>query len=242
MNSKNFNCNYEDLPVVTGFILTSFENDKLDFLAYSPLFADPFLSNARAKHTECTTIVKASDILKYQKAAKGKLDQLANEIRLYLNEIEGYLKLAKSSLNISVDDFGLSTIREAIASSSREKIASGGQSLLVHLRNNATALSAVGFSNQKLENFETMLNNLSSLNNEHNDKKNERIRTADTNIDKFNALWDVTTTIVDAARAIYKGKNEVKLREYTISNVMKRIHNSSSSSDKKDDTETSPEK
>lgn len=39
----------EDVPVVTGFTLKSMGNNKVDFLAYLPVFADPFMVGDQSK-------------------------------------------------------------------------------------------------------------------------------------------------------------------------------------------------
>jgi len=40
----------------------------------------------------------------------------------------------------------------------------------------------------------------------------------------FNELWDMTSKVINAARAIYRGVDEVKLRDYTVSHLVKRVN------------------
>ena len=100
MDEKKFNCKMEDVPVITGFALTSMENDKVDFLAFSPMFADPFMDNVRSKRIVCIELVKSKDVVKQQKAITQQISVKLNELRVSLHPVEGYLKLAGDSLDI----------------------------------------------------------------------------------------------------------------------------------------------
>lgn len=230
MEEKKFNCKMEDVPVVTGFVLVSFERDKADFVKYSPIFADPFATNVRTRQTECYEIVKSGDVLKLQKVAKKQLEAKLGDCRLSLNQVEGYLKLAKSSLDIEVADFGLRAIRAAIGDENMEKIISEGHSLIANLKRNETALQAKGMNPDMLTALTTLVGEIDGLNTNHNSKKNERSRAADDSIKTFNELWDTTGTILNAGRALYRGVDEVKLREYTMANLLKRVHNANGTS------------
>jgi len=229
MEEKRFNCKMEDVPVIAGFVFASFEKDKADFVKYSPVFGDSFMTNARAKQTECYDIVRSVDVLKYQKAVKNQLEKGINDLRLELNKVEGYLKLANSSLDIQLPDFKLKAIRTAISDSNVEKIILEGRSLINSMKRNEPALQAKGLSADALISLTTLISEIEVLNTNHNSKKNERSRAADDSIKTFNELWDITGTILDAGRALYRGVDEVKLREYTLSNLLKRVHNTTGS-------------
>jgi hypothetical protein len=230
MEEKKFNCKMEDVPVITGFVLESFERDKADFLKYSPIFADPFVTNVRTQQMVCYEIVKSGDVLKLQKVVKKQLEAKLGDFRLGLNQAEGYLKLTDGSLDIQVADFGLKTLRTAISDENVEKIISEGRSLIVKLKRNETALKAKGMTPEMLTGLTSLVTEIEELNTSHNTKKNERSRAADDSIKSFNELWNITGTILDAGRALYRGADEVKLREYTLANLLKRVHNSQSTS------------
>jgi hypothetical protein len=44
------------------------------------------------------------------------------------------------------------------------------------------------------------------------------------NIYQFNDLWDSLQPILKTAKAIYRGVDEVKLKDYTVTQLTKRIH------------------
>jgi hypothetical protein len=216
----------EDVPVISGFVFASFENDKVDFLKYSPVFNDPFLDNARIKQAECNEILKPRDVLKHQKAVKVQITDCLKDLRISLNQTEGYLKLAGGELDIQVTDFGIKALRLAISGQNLEKTISEGHSLVAHLKRNETALKAKGMSDEMLITLSEQINKVEALNLQHNSKKNEHSRVADDSIKIMNELWEITGIILDAARGIYRGVDEVKLREYAVSNLLKRVYNS----------------
>ncbi len=231
MEEKKFNCKMEDVAVIAGFVLESMERDMVDFVKFSPIFSDTYVSNVRTKQIECNQIMKSGDVLKFQKVVKTQLDAKLGDLRLNLNQVEGYLKMADDTLDIQLSDFGLKAIRTAIGDGNVEKVLSDGRSLIANLKRNESALQAKGLSAETLGGLTALVTGIDELNTNHNSKKNERSRTADDSIKIFNELWDNTSTILDAGRALYRGVDEVKLREYTMTNLQKRVHNATGSAE-----------
>lgn len=225
MEEKKFNCKMEDVPVITGFVLKSMENDKVDFLAYSPVFADPFMDNVQSKQAVCMELVKPKDVVKQQKVITQQIAEKLNELRVSLNPVEGYLKLAANTLDIQVADFGLRDLRTDISKSNVEGVISESQSLIASLKRNEATLQTKGLKLEMVVALTALVAEITSLNQQQNNLKNKRSRVASDNIKDFNDLWDILGTILDAGRAMYRGSDDVKLREYTLSNLLKRVHN-----------------
>lgn len=224
MEEKRFNCKMEDVPVITGFVLTSMENDKVDFLAFSPTFADPFMDNVRAKRIECIELVKSKDVVKQQKAITHQISVKLGELRVSLNPIEGYLKLANGSLDIQLADFGLNDLRKDISKENVEGVISESQSFVTNLKRNEAVLQAIGLKTEMITGLTNQVTEIALLNQQQNDLKNKRSRVANDNIKEFNDLWGMFTSILNAGRAMYRGVSDVKLKEYTLSSLLKRVH------------------
>ncbi len=224
MDKKKFNCKMEDIPVITGFVLASMERDKEDFVAYSPRFVDPFMTNMRAKQAECYEIVKSTDVLKHQKAVKVQIDDSLVKLRINLNQIEGYLKLSEDKLDIKLYDFGLKIIRTAIGKGDVEKIIAVGRTLISNVKRNEPELQTNGLKPEAIVVLENLINEIDNLNEKHNSKKDERSRAADGSNAVLNNLWDALNSIIDAGRAMYRGVDNIKLKEYTITHLLKRVH------------------
>jgi hypothetical protein len=63
---------------------------------------------------------------------------------------------------------------------------------------------------------------MTNLNETQNGKVSERSRLSDGNIKEFNRLWNLIELVTISARAMYRGVDDVKLKDYTISNLIKK--------------------
>lgn len=229
MDKKKFKCKMVDIPVITGFLLASMERDIVDFLAYSPLFANPFMDNVRIKQVECYAIVRAVDVLKHQKVVKVQIDDRLVKMRIGMNQIEGYLKLGAVKLDIKFSDFGIKAIRTAIAKGDLESAIAEGHRLITNLKRNKLVLLETGLKPEAIDSMEALINEIDVLNENHNSKKDERSRAVVVNYTKLNELMVIDTNIMDAGRALYRGVDNVKYKEYTLSHLLKRVHSESNS-------------
>jgi hypothetical protein len=75
-----------------------------------------------------------------------------------------------------------------------------------------------------IDEIETQLREINSLNEKHNKLISKRNRLTGENVEKFNDLWNSLKPIFDTAKAIYQGADKVKLKNYTIAQLMKRIN------------------
>lgn len=238
MNDRKFKCKNEQVPVLAGFMFYSFEKDKTAFIAYSPKFNDPFLSNANAQQKNCLELVRATDITRFIKKITSDIDTTVKEVKSMITYMEGHIKLSKNELDIRIDDIGIKAVRQGIRNSNVESICAEARAMIINVKRNNRPLRAAGMKDEDLDTLIALVEKLEQLNTTHNDTQNERSRTSDDGTKELNALWDTMHLIQDAARAIYKGKNEVKLAEYTITKLLKRVHNSKpNADDKKEDAE-----
>ena len=61
------------------------------------------------------------------------------------------------------------------------------------------------------------------------------LRQTDTNMGTYNDLWSDICIITDAAKAIYRGVDDVKLKNYNISLLRKRINAEGGNTDRTTD-------
>ena len=224
MENKKFNCKMEDLPVIAGFAIQSLETDKVDFIEYSPVYDGDFITDARLKQKECSELVKQEDVLKRQKKVTQEINLNLKGLRNNVNKIEGYLLLAANQLDISVADFSLTELRLNISKKNVEGVCSDIQSLIVKLKRNEVALSDKGMKTALLDDLAAQNEKLDKLNMNQNDLKNKRSRTTSDNIKVFNELWDILNMILDGGRSLYRANDKVKYKEYTLSQLKKRVN------------------
>jgi len=248
MEEKKFNCAAEQLPIALRMALTSLKVDWADFQNFAPtVFNDAFVVETDAKIVSFEQLTKASDVQKHQKVITTQsLPATLKDLQVSLNPIEGYLKLAAGALDISVDDFGLGKVRDAMHSKDVAAIVSTGNSFVLHLKRNEATLTAKGMKQDIIEALVDKISQIATLKNTQNDLKNKTGRVTQSNIGAANELWDTLKTITDTGTALYKGVDAVKLKEYTVSSILKRISNSQSKpaadDEKKDETPTTESK
>jgi hypothetical protein len=224
------------VPVLADFLLESLETDMVRFTEYTPVFNSGFVTNLRAKQAAWYAHSKSKEVLKLQKAVSTKILGNTDKFRLSLNQLEGYLKLTSKDLDIPVTDFEISGIRLAINYGDLEGLIDKSRILITTVKRNETALEANGMKPEFVDELAAEVTEIATLNTNHNVKKNEHSRVADENMKVTNLLWDDLEIILNAGRAIFKGVDEVKLREYTLTHLLKRVHNKGLVSDKNSDT------
>ncbi|MFZ4583437.1 MAG: hypothetical protein ACOYM7_12370, partial [Paludibacter sp.] len=198
MEEKKFSCKTENLPVIGSFLLLSFASDKPRFIAYSPVFNDPFEADFKAKQLVCAGMLTANEVVKLQKEVTVNIEKKLRELRVLLNPLEGYIKMAKG-LDIQASDFGLKQVREGISGKNPELAISGLKSLATSLTRNKTALEAVGYKAASINEITAFITEITDLNEQQNVLKNKRSRTLDEIIKESNALWETMNTVLNAA-------------------------------------------
>jgi DNA-binding transcriptional regulator GbsR (MarR family) len=223
MSTKNFKCKIEEVPVLGEFIVNSVEKDIDDFNNYSSLFTADYLVPIKAKIEVCKELAKSSIVSKELKATTQKLYDDANNLRGKLNALEGYLKLGADSLDIAVKDFDLKNLRLAISKHNIEGVIATAKTVLVAVKRNLPVLNARGLRQELIDEIETQLEEINSLNEKQNDLISQRNRLTDENISKFNDLWESLQPILTVAKAIYSA-DKVKLKDYTVSQLLRRMN------------------
>jgi hypothetical protein len=72
--------------------------------------------------------------------------------------------------------------------------------------------------------MEAKVKQIESLNIRQNDLIRERNRLTEKNTNLFNDLWKSLQPVLNTAKAIYRGVDAVKLKDYTVTQLVKRIH------------------
>jgi predicted DNA-binding protein YlxM (UPF0122 family) len=209
--------------VLGGFVVNSAEKDIDDFNHYSPVFTVDYFVPVRAKIEVCKELVKSSTVTKELKVTTQQLYDRTDDLRGKLNALEGYLKLGADSLDIAVKDFNLKAVRMAISRRNIEGVISNTKTALVAVKRNLPVLESKGLRQTLIDEIEKQTQEINSLNEKQNDLTSKRNRLTDENLDKFNDLWESLQTIINAAKAIYSF-DKVKLKDYTIAQLLKRIN------------------
>lgn len=225
MTKQLFPCRVEELPIIGGFIVSNAEKDLADFSSFSPLFTSEYLDGIKKKVSDCQKIMSSSVVTKELKAVTEKLtDTYNNILRIALNQLEGYLNLAGKELDIATKDFGLKAVRSSIANGNVEGIIANMQKVIVPVKRNEAVLSSKGMSAELTDKLEEITKEINALNLKQNELMSDRSRLTDENLNLFNDLWESLQPILKTGQALYKGIDPVKLKDYTVSQLIKRVN------------------
>jgi hypothetical protein len=224
METKKFNCKMEEVPVIGSFILESLENNITDFQDFASDYTQEKVTAIRTKRNYCLDLEKSNSVTQQLKSATGTLLEKEKELRPSLNKLEGYVKRASNELDITPESFGIATVRTAISKGNDEGVITEMKNVLKHATRNQPALVSKGMKPEFLTELSAAVAEIDTLNNLQNSLINKQIATTSANVKDYNELWDMITKVCEDARAIYKGVDEVKLKQFTIAALIKRVN------------------
>jgi hypothetical protein len=224
MTTQNFPFKAEELPVLGDFIISNYKRDAKDFVAYSPLFTPEYPVKIEEKIVRCRTAVQAVSVIKERKKTTATLTLICQNLRQPLNRIEGYIDLSSSELDISPRDFGLRPLRNNISRGNVEGISANLQALLLLLKRNQVALEKAGMTEPMLNELETAIGEINTLNLKQSNLLSNRSILTENNIKQFNDLWKDLQVILKTGKVIYKGNDPAKLKDYTLTSLRKQIN------------------
>lgn len=224
METKKFNCKMEEVPVIGGFILESLESNITDFQDFASDYTQEKITAIRTKRNFCLELEKSNSVTQQLKSTTSTLLEKEQNLRPSLNMLEGYVKRAANELDIAPTGFGIATVRTAISKGNDEGVISGMKNVLQNVTRNRAVLVSKGLKPEFLTELSTTVTEIDTLNNLQNSLINKQIATTSANVKDYNELWDMITKVCEDARAIYKGVDEVKLKQFTISSLIKRVN------------------
>ena len=224
MIKKIFPCKMEELPTIVEFILNSVKKDMNDFSNFSSIFTTNYIELIESKNIACEQLISSSLVSKELKAVTQQIKDTSLSLRTRLNILEGYMNLSAESLDISPKDMGVKAVRLAISRGNMEGVMATMREMLIAIRRNLLALEVSGLNPLMLDELESEIRKIDALNVRQNDLISDRNRQTEKNIIEFNSLWESLQPILKTARAMYRGTDSAKLKDYTISQLLKRIN------------------
>jgi hypothetical protein len=182
------------------------------------------VSSLEAKITVCEELISSSAVIKELKTVTIQLYAKSKNLRIKLNALEGYLKLTASELDVIVEDVGLKNVRINISNGNTEGLILNVQKVLTAVVRNQAVLEANGMKPELIDEIKNQAQEIKLLNIRQNDLISDRNRMTKLNVELFNDLWDGVQPILKTAIAIYRGVDDVKLKDYTISQLLNRIN------------------
>lgn len=223
MSQKEFYCKNEEVPAISGEVVSNYERDFADFSEFSSEFTLQLAEELKQKRAHCLTMVKTKEVTEQMKSLTEQLPKTIKAIRLSVNKAEGYILLAEKLLDLPVSGFSISEFRTELSVKNIPAIVLQGNTLYTKLVRNQTVLASKGMSDEFLTLYKSQIDELDAQKITQKNKMSERAQTTDSNTKDFNELWEMTTKILVAAQAMYRGVNDLKLKDYTISHLRKQL-------------------
>jgi hypothetical protein len=224
MKDKKFPFKIEELVPISEFLLNNANKDLNDFSKYSLVFTAEYLALIRQKANACKDVISSSTLTKELKFVTQQLYSKSKNLRIKINALEGYLKLGADDLDIMVEDAGLKSVRNNIVNKNTEGLVLNLKKMLTVVKRNQLVLEAKGMKPELISEIESQTQEINALNIKQNDITSDRNRLTKQNIGQFNDLWNSLQPILKTAKAIYRGVDDVKLKDYTILQLRKRIN------------------
>jgi len=224
MNEKRkFTCKSEDLIAIAGYLTQRLRADLATFADFSDTFSEEFIEKLIARMTQCSQLVASDVLTKEIEAITNRIKDKTKELRLAVNKIEMYLKMADGEMTVNAASLGLKEVRGNIQKANSEGIVKQTRQLLAGVNTNLAVLQTKGLKPALVTEINQLADEIETLGNDQNFKMTERNRHTDENNATFNQLWDMITLVTDTGKALFRGVDATKLDDYTIVSILNRM-------------------
>ncbi|MDR0603803.1 MAG: hypothetical protein LBG80_05815 [Bacteroidales bacterium] len=217
----------EALSVVASFLKVSLERDMLNFSAYSNKFDNNYLIVLEDKIKAVSEIVSGKIYTQELAKTTSELKDAMSEVRPILNKIEGYVKMSGKKLTTKVSGFGISAVRHPLNRSNVEGVIQTLGDVLHNIEVNRAVLSEQGMNNEIETTLSGIRDKINNLNNLQNQIISQRAIAVEENAAVFDDLCTTIKEILIAGQSLYKGTDKARIKDYTLSNLKKRVHTTS---------------
>lgn len=150
-----------------------------------------------------------------------------------MNKIESLIKLSTGKLTIDRKDFGISLVREAVSSNKVPELEAAMNNLMNNLRANMQPLTAVGLTAAFLTDLETRVKAVNTESVLQHSIVSRRGETSQNNSERYQAFQTVMKLILVAGKALNKGTNPNKTKDYTLSYLKRKRYGAQNPEDVK---------
>jgi hypothetical protein len=221
--TKDFKCNYEELPAIGGFVSFNLKRDLSDFTAFSSKFDEKYVTDFDTDIKKCSDLVIPKEETAKLKVITSRMYSTMDSLIGQVNSLEIYIKMAETDIPISVSDFGIPALRKSVHRRDAEAVIQNLHILRNSVQQYKTELSNQGLSDNAINLFTTSAVSIQADNQKQYEIVTNRKELVQTNIELFNGLYAKIMRICNIGKAIYKDKDEKKVKDYTFSALLKQV-------------------
>ena len=225
MTERKFNLRIEEMPVISRFLLHSFERDLADFQAYSPDFNEAYRADFESKVEAVEAVVNPKTLIGELKKITHDLYATIDSLRPVMNRLEGYVQRATpEALTLLPEDFGIKPVRAKITSKDQEGLLETLKVVVANIDANLTELQARGWDDTQDTELREKQAQIKAANEAQEIKLSERKAMVQDNMETLNALWVLMQDVADTGRVrLYKFDNPQKAADYTFTKLKKKV-------------------
>jgi hypothetical protein len=221
---KVFYYKLEDLPVIGEIILNSLKKDINDFSRFSPVFTPDYLKAIETKINSCKEALNPPEINVKLEEARQFLYVKSRSLHRKLNTLDNYFKLGADKLDVPIKEIGIKNVVNSITGHNSENLVSNMEKMMEIVKRNQSVLEAKGLKQKLLKDIELLILAINLLNKAQYILTYAYKNMTEKNIEIFNDLWENLQTILKTAKAIYTDVDDVKLKNYTMSQLLKQMN------------------
>jgi hypothetical protein len=220
---RNYKCKDEELPVICRNALSCLKRDLTDFYAFSPVFDGNYVNGFEAAINSADELVLPKIETEELKKITKRLYKTMNDLLDPIAKIRGYLLLAKNSVGVSAQDFGLTTLSRKIAGKDAEGVRQNLLLVNAFLDKYREQLTAVGLNNAIIEQFNTAVSLITDDNRKQFDIVGKRKAIVQTNLNMLNDMYAQLINVLNVGKTLYKNTDPLKANEYTFKALKKSV-------------------
>jgi hypothetical protein len=214
----------EEIPVIGNYLLFNLKNDFPEFNAYLPkVFTEDFIVNLEKQVVDVNNLFNPQIETVELKNVTAKLYSTMDGLKEPIDKVSGYLKFTKGAIPISAKDFGLTPLKQKTHAKDAEGVLKYLRIVIDNLQRYQGQLIEQGLTNDIIESFTLALTPIETENQKQFEIITKRKKIVDNNVNLINNLYKTIIEICNVGKTIYKGKNDLKVKDYTFNELKKKV-------------------
>lgn len=224
MISRSYSCKDEELSAIGGLVANSLERDKVDFLAYAPLYDEAFIENFVARTAAIQELVDPQSELLLRVSITTRMHATMTGLLTPVDRLSDYVRKAGKTLPLTQADFGIPRLKDAIYGQDVEVVADALNTVVTNAVNHATLLKEKGLTDSQLQMLKDARASMMADRQQQQGMTTAHKALVQSNLGTLNDYYATLTDILATGKSLYQRTDKVKLADYTFAHLHKRVN------------------
>jgi hypothetical protein len=227
MIARIYKCKDEEVPVIGNFLLFSLKRDFADFVAFLPkIFTNDYIPGFERKIADVNSLLNPQAETVELKNTTNRLYSLMDSLIEPADNITGYINLTKGAVPVSAKDFGLTSLKQKLRSRDAEGVLKNLRTVIANFELYRFQLREQGFDESTvIVRFTDAIPAIEADNQRQFEIISKRKTIVEKNTSLINDLYKTIIEVCNVGKTIYKGKSDLKVKEYTFKKLKKNVRN-----------------